>query len=422
MSFSRKKEKMVKKANVTEETTNSSKIKQVEVGSSEFSLGYGNLKEIARKIQDDPEFLKNFVEMEMFTYSTTELFENEKTHWNQRVKEATDASVETSLVSVSKENNYLSDDELDFFVKTLKEDTSLKLYQEFERQKLLNDHRQRADSIDISQAFEFNLSTTLKTSGNDTSVVINNISISKINIGNYSEKIVRILSKLLSSRFDQKIVGTYSSNSRNNSDGIGSIYAAPRDENDKSNGWSWGRHTKDSYAMTFIANYISLWVTALCPHFNRKATNFINCYSSVVYLDIENSKLFTIKPGESLDTGNNLKMFEIDSKVEAMEKAMAKALVGDNSKEFNKYLEKRVRMSATNKLRTLLTKEHHLKDVLNKKVPFSILSDDQIENSFGLYSGELDSIWDLRQIYKSIEDPKQKARLIDGLERYFNKS
>ena len=415
---------MVKKANVTEETTSSSKIKQVEVGSSEFSIGYGNLKEMARKIQDDPEFLKNFVEMEMFTYSTTELFENEKTHWNQRVKEATDASVETSLVSVSKENNYLSDDELDFFVKTLKEDTSLKLYQEFERQKLLNDHRQRADSIDIGQAFEFNLSTTLKTSGDDTSVFINNISISKINIGNYPEKFVKVLSKLLSSRFNQKIVGKYSSNSRNNSDGLGSIYVAPReDNNDKSNGgWSWGIHTKDSYAMTFLANYISLWVTALCPHFNRKSTNFSKCYSSVVYLDIENSKLFTVKPGESLDTGNNLKMFEIDSKVEAMEKAMAKALVGDDVKEFNKYLEKRVRMSATNKLRTLLTKEHHLKDVLKKKVPFSILSDDQIENSFGLYSGELDSIWDLRQIYKSIEDPKQQARLIDGLERYFNKS
>lgn len=413
---------MVKKANVTEESENSSKIKQVEVGSSEFSLGYGNLKEIARKIQDDPKFLENFVEMEMFTCSTTELFEKEKTDWIRRVNEATDTSVETSLVSVSKENNYLSDEELDFFVKTLKEDTSLKLYQEFEKQKLLNTHRQRADSIDIGQAFEFNLSTTLKTSGDDTSVIINNISISKINIGNYPEKFVKVLSKLLSSRFNQKVVGKYSSNSRNNSDGLGSIYAAPRDENDKSNGWSWGRHTTNSYAMTFLANYISLWATALCPHFNRKATNFINCYSSVVYLDIENSKLFTIKPGESLDTGNNLKMFEIDSKVEAMEKAMAKALVGDNGKEFNKYLEKRVRMSATNKLRTLLTKEHHLKDVLKNKVPFSILSDDQIENSFGLYSGELDSIWDLRQIYKSIEDPKQKARLIDGLERYFNKS
>lgn len=413
---------MVKKANVTEETTNSSKIKQVEVGSSEFSIGYGNLKEMARKIQDDPEFLKNFVEMEMFTYSTTELFENEKTHWNQRVKEATDASVVTSLVSVSKENNYLSDDELDFFVKTLKEDTSLKLYQEFEKQKLLNTHRQRADSIDIGQAFEFNLSTTLKTSGDDTSVFINNISISKINIGNYPEKFVKVLSKLLSSRFNQKVVGKYSSNSRNNSDGLGSIYAAPRDENDKSNGWSWGRHTKNSYAMTFLANYISLWVTALCPHFNQKSINFGTCYSSAVYLDVDNGKLFTVKPGESLDTGNNLKMFEIDSKVEAMEKAMAKALVGDDVNEFNKYLEKRVRMSATNKLKTLLTKEHHLKDVLNKKVPFSILSDDQIENSFGLYSGELDSIWDLRQIYKSIEDPKQKARLIDGLERYFNKS
>ena len=415
---------MVKKANVTEETTNSSKIKQVEVGSSEFSLGYGNLKEIARQIQDDPEFLKNFVEMEMFTYSTTELFEKEKSDWNLRVKEATDTSVETSLVSVSKENNYLSDDELDFFVKTLKEDTSLKLYQEFKRQKLLNDHRQRADNIDISNAFEFNLSTTLKKSGDDTSVIINNISISKINIGNYPEKFVRILSKLLSSRFNQKVVGKYSSNSRNNSDGIGSIYAPPReDNNDKSNGgWSWGRHTKNSYAMTFLANYISLWVTALCPHFNRKSINFSTCYSSAIYLDIDNGKLFTVKPGESLDTGNNLKMFEIDSKVEAMEKAMAKALVGDDGKEFNKYLEKRVRMSATNKLKTLLTKEHQLKDVLKNKVPFSILSDDQIENSFGLYSGELDSIWDLRQIYKSIEDPKQKARLIDGLERYFNKS
>lgn len=420
MSFSRKKEKMVKKANVTEETTNSSKVKQVEVGSSEFSLGYGNLKEIARKLQDDPEFLENFVEMEMFTYSTTELFEKEKTDWNLRVKEATNDSVATSMVSVSRGNHYLSDEELDFFVKTLKEDTSLKLYQKLNRNAIVKSNRFQVNDFVFGKVFDFNLSTNLITSGAEVSVVINNISISGIKVGKYSEKFLKILSKLLSARFDGKVVGKYYTNSKNNLDGIGPITTAP---SEKVDGWNWYKHTPESYAMTFLANYISLWVTALCPHFCDKTTNFNSCYTSTIYLDIEKSKLFAVKSGESQPTsGNNLKMFEIDSDVEAMEKAMAKALVGDDVKEFNKYLEKRVRMSATNKLKTLLTKEHHLKDVLKNKVPFSILSDDQIENSFGLYSGELDSIWDLRQIYKSIEDPKQKARLIDGLERYFNKS
>ena len=65
-------------------------------------------------------------------------------------------------------------------------------------------------------------------------------------------------------------------------------------------------------------------------------------------------------------------------------------------------------MSATNKLKTLLTKEHHLKDVLKTKCRFQfcqmirlkIVLDCILVN--WIPSGS-------RQIYKSIEDPKQKS-------------
>ena len=143
-----------------------------------------------------------------------------------------------------------------------------------------------------------------------------------------------------------------------------------------------------------------------------------NIFKTRIYLNLDDlslssSQYLYSKGQEIQDGGSQLLILDLSTS-DALEKAVSKSINRDSCDPLQKYLFNRIKKAALHKLKKIVVEKNlTISEVLKGNIPISLLSDKNI--SEGFTSRDVKDFSQLSTLYNSSSDPLQRARVLSLL-------